>query len=309
MCWLGMESFVLKFVAAPNPAPFPLGQRGICWLLSILLVSSIIWLFISLVVRRIRRLVSFVIGGLILTGVLIVLIVMPLHYAQGDNPDSPLYCADLVRQAGFRYFWNQRPWNEIDIEGNLILQERSISGGRPSILDIAKLDDGLQCMTFGRNHKGRGGSKSMQMLTQENLEDLCEKEGTCIIYIHWVELPKQIFTAEALLNLERLKSLNETGQIWLASTYDILHFTFIRAFLEYQVQRQNGGYILNIVQVNDPINEAFIPSLVDLQGISFECPLGDKIEIRLAGKSLGRDAFDVIKDKGQQIIRFRLQSN
>jgi len=311
MCRVGLESLARKIALRPYPKGWPAGQRAACWVLSILLVGSGMWLFLSLVIKRLRKRVSFIVGGLVLVGVLGVLSLMPLRRALGDNPDSPLYHADLVRQAGFRYYWLMASlpgqYRTLVFE-SLVLPERSCGGGRPSCLRVVKVDDGSSCLTFGRNSKrSYHVEKSLELFTEENLEGLCKKQGTCIIYVHWAVRPKTIFTAEALDNLARLRRFNDADRIWLARTSEILHFTFVRAFLEYRVHRDQGRRIIEIVRVNDPTGEAFSPTLEDLRGISFDCPTDEPIEVRLAGEPLGKDALDILTREGRQIVRFPLK--
>ncbi len=311
MCWVGLERLARAIAQRPYPVSWPAEQRASCWLLSILLVGSGTWLLLSVIIKRLRKRVSFIVAGLVLVGTLGVLSLMPLRRAQGDNPDSPLYHADLVRQAGFRYYWLIVPLPgqyRTLVSGTLALPERSCGGGRPSCLRVVELDDGASCLTFGRNtKKGWIVEGSLSLLTEENLEALCEKQSTSIIYIHWAIKPKLIFVAEVIDNLARLRRFNEAGRVWLACTSELLHFTFVRAFLEYRAHQDQGKRVIEIVRVNDPTGEPFTPTLEDLRGISFDCPGGEPIEVRLAGEPLGKDALDILAKEGRQIVRFPLR--
>ena len=95
----------------------------------------------------------------------------------------------------------------------------------------------------------------------------------------------------------------------MAPTSALLHFTFIRTFLEFSSRLENGRRVIDILRVSDPTNEPFVPSLSDLQGVSFDCPAGPPIEIRLAGQHVDPSAYDTIAVGGRRVIRLSMASD
>jgi hypothetical protein len=197
------------------------------------------------------------------------------------------------------------PGYQSSIPDTLILPERQF-GGRASFFRIVALDDGSKCLTFSRCYKGKFGMKSLELLTEKELEKLCKIGGTAIIYTHWNINPREIFTARALEGLTRLRQYNESGRIWVEPTSKILDFTFVRAYLEYEVRLSNGKRIIDIVQVRNPVGEPFVPSVNDLRGISFECPVNELVEIQIDGKALKKNKTEFLQLKDRLIIKFPL---
>jgi hypothetical protein len=197
------------------------------------------------------------------------------------------------------------PDYQTHIPDTLILPERSF-GGRPSCLRIVRLDDGSKCLAFARCSKGRLGMHSLELLTKEQLEKLCKVEGTAIIYTHWNVAPKEVFTDRALEGLNVLKQYHDSRRIWVEPTSKILNFTFIRAYLEYDERLVNGIHIINIIRIKNPVGEPFIPSLEDLRGISFKCPVNVSVEIQIDGKKLEKNMTEFLQLKDHLIVRFPL---
>ena len=67
--------------------------------------------------------------------------------------------------------------------------------------------------------------------------------------------------------------------------------------------------ILCNVRVNNPVGEAFIPTLEDLRGISFECAATEPIEIRVAGKPVEKGKLDFLTNDDRLVIGFPLQGS
>ena len=309
LCSVGLESLVRKIILSPRPILVPLGQRQTFWLLAILFYSSALWLFFCLIMKRLRRRKNFIIGTIILLSVAVVLQLTHLQYLQGDNPKSPYYHADLIREFGIRYFWliHSQPGYDTHVAGTLVLPEQAILG-RPSILRVVSLDDGSRIMAFGRVwKKSQNAYGSLELLTADALENLCDRQGTSIIYTHWTQEPKKVFTARALRGLAHLRRFYEAGQVWVAPTSRIIHFTFIRAYLEYKVRRENGRTVIEIVQVNNPSGKPFVPTLEDLRGISFECPLNEPTEVRVGEKQLEEGTLESFTRGDRVVLRFPLE--
>lgn len=307
LCWVGLEPIARKIAANPYPKPFPKSQKAVLWFIGCLLLISTLAIVLCFLIRRFRTRIFLISCALVFLSVLTILSLSTLHYAQGDNPSSQYYHADLLRQFGFRYYWMISALSDYQthIPDTLILPERSF-GGRPSILRVAAIDDGSKSITFGRNYKGRIGLNSLELLNEQELEKLCRVGGTGILYTHWNVRPKEVFTARALEGLTHLRRYYNSGRIWVEPTSKILHFTFVRAYLEYKVRLANGKRIIDIVRVRNPVGEPFVPSVDDLRGISFECPVNESVEIQIDGKTLEENKTEFLHLNDRLIVRFPL---
>jgi hypothetical protein len=303
--WAGLESVVENFVNNPFPAAYPKGQNVLLWLMSFLLVLISALIVICSIVKGLRRYKILIILGLFFVSLLIVLYMIPLHFGLGDNPSSRYYHADLTRILGIRYYWlifSSADYKSL-VPDTLLLPE-SQSWGRPSILRVVQLDDDSKIIVFGRCMKGGGGVGSLEMLTEQALENLCSRGGTSILYTHWTARPKEVFSAKALEGLRRLQNFYEEGRIWVAPTSEILDFTFIRTFLEFTTHFDNNKCFIEISHVNNPIGHPFVPTLEDLRGISFDCPADLPVEIAICGKKIDIDLLKKITKENRVIICF-----
>jgi hypothetical protein len=147
---------------------------------------------------------------------------------------------------------------------------------------------------------------SLELLTEKELKKLCNIGGTGIIYTHWNVGPKEVFTARALEGLTLLQRYHDSGRIWVEPTSKILHFTFVRAYLEFKVRLRNGKRIVDIIQIRNPVGEPFVPSVDDLRGISFECPVNQSVEIQINGNALEENKTEFLRLKDRLIVRFPL---
>ncbi len=304
---LGAKSFVSRFVHNPHPSPFPWGQAAICWTLAAALVLATVWTALCLVWSRLRRWQTLVAGAAVAAVAAATLQLLPLHYAQGDYPPSPHYVADLLR-GQFRYYWLASDAPGCDrsyVTGSLVLPEQDY-GGRESILSVATLQDGSSVLTFRACYQGALGYRSLELLTPEGLEDLCRRRGTAILHTHWTLDPPKVFTARGLEGLACLRRFRDEGRVWVAPACEILHFTYVRTFLDYEVRSADGKRVIDIRGVKDPIGNA--PALVpeDLRGLTFECPDDLPVEVLLAGKPVQEPRAETLRSGGRTRVRFPL---
>ncbi|HXU12314.1 MAG TPA: hypothetical protein VN898_10150 [Candidatus Binatia bacterium] len=310
LCLIGQEPLARRIAASPHPSPFPRGQKLVVDVLQTLMLASTLWLVLCAALMRLRTLKNASLGGLALGAVLVPLYMIKLDFCLGDNPNSPYYSLDLVRQAGLRYFWliPGAPGYQPEIPDTLLTDEWSYAGRRSS-LGIVPLDDGSRCFVFARCYKGDRGLRSLELLSEQGLTELCEAQGTAILYTHWVDAPTEVFTAAGLEGLERLRRFREEGRIWVAPTSTILQFTFVRTFMTYASRRENGRRVIEIDPVVDPTGGTVQLTLHDLRGISFEMPDEPSVEIRVEGKAVDSSLLFRYSKAGRLVLGFRLEED
>jgi hypothetical protein len=284
--------------------PFPAEQRIECGTLAVVLFGSLALMLVALLFRRMRKWRVFLISGAVFLAAALILFFVPIRYAQGDNKGSPYYCLDLVKEAGFKFFWFTRNVDGYkSLSSNLALPEISW-GERSSYLHKVTMDDGNQVLAFPRSYKGHGGRRSLELLTAEALDNLCDRQGTAILYTHWGSDPQTVLTAQGLTGLENLKRYYEDGRVWVAPTSRVLQFEYAKTFLRYSVRSDGAKRIIDIERIDDPVGNVPLPSLGDLQGLSFECPPGCTVEVQLEGHTVPTDSIDVIDTGSSVIARF-----
>ncbi len=308
--YCGARELAEGIAVDPFPQAFPRGQRVLCWTLSVVLVLAALAVPVCVAVRRFRRLRCFLAIGSAAFAALAILYVTPAQYAQGDNPGSPYYCADLVREAGFRYFWTiavHDGHSGAVPTGKLALPERDWHG-RSSLFHLMEMDDGTSCLVFARTYKEAYGMKSLETLTETSLEELCEKSGISILYTHWVNPPQEVFTAKGLTGLRLLQRHYDQKRIWVARLSDILDFEFARTFLEYEVREADGKRIIDIQNIKSPVSKSFAPSPADLSGISFECPADRPVEVLVGGEPVDPDSLVFHRSAESLVVQFPLRA-
>jgi hypothetical protein len=302
---VGLDVLGRQLVSTIDIRSYPVGQRAFLGALTVLLAASLLWSPIALVAFGLgwRSLA----GLAVLMSTVLTLSLTPVEYAQGDNPGSPHYVADLARNFGFRFYWmvENQPGYVTHVSNTLMLPEAPLPSGRSSFFRVVALDDRSRVLVFPRAEKiSLHTLRSAELLTEEALGELLDRQGTSIIYTHWTIHPPASFTLAALQGLDRLRRLHEDGHVWVAPTSEILRFSFVRAYLSYETRPENGRLVLDLKSVDDPVGPSYVPTLKDLAGISFEGPADIPVEVRLGGVPLADDQTERLSARGRLVVRF-----
>jgi hypothetical protein len=220
----------------------------------------------------------------------------PWYY--GARPGSPYYVNDVLRTNGLKYIWLEADHDELP---NVIALPEYRHGGRPSLLEPVTLDDGTRYYRFRRCYgkinappgvtvalrTSKTAFDASTLFTPENLDHLCDVQGTCILYTHWTvarSLPVQDAT---IGHFQRLRAYRDQGKIWVTRLSKLLEWTRRRAFLEYRTSLESDRLIIELDSVNDPVfgRQRLTPR--ECEGLAFDVPdHTGPIVIRLAGKEL-----------------------
>jgi hypothetical protein len=295
LCLVGAEGLARRIAADPYPARFPPGQGLRCWALSVLLAASLLSVLAVVTVGRLRRRPALLAGSAgLLLGTVLLLQLVPVRYHLGDDADTPYYCADLLRQRGFAYYWllADVPGCRALVQDSLCLPETEVSG-QPTILHVGKLDDGASVLIFPRCYKGVYGVRSLELLTAPNLSELCRRQATAILFTHWTSKPQDVFTADGLQGLRNLDRFYREGKVWVAPTSRILDFTFARTFLRFTVEVRGDKRLIRVSGIASPLGELVPPTLANLQGVTFDCPSGRPVALELAGTEIAAAELEV----------------
>ena len=294
LCLIGAEGLARRIASDPYPARFPPGQAFRCWSLSVLLGVSVLFAVAVGIVPRLRRKSALAGAVGLLLGTLLLLYVVPVRYHLGDDPDTPYYCADLLRQRGFAYYWllADVPGCRALVQNTLCLPETEMSG-QSTILRVGRLDDGASVLIFPRCYKGVYGVRSLELLTEPNLSELCRRQATAILFTHWTSNPPEVFTADGLQGLRNLQRFYGDGRVWVAPTSQILDFTFARTFLRFTVEVRGDQRLIRVSGLASPLGELVPPTLANLQGITFDCPSGKPVALELAGTEIAASDLQI----------------
>ena len=227
----------------------------------------------------------------------------PLRYAfawyDGDTPGSPYYLNDILAANGLRYVWLNLGLGRDAHCNRIALPERDWKG-RPSVLDVVKMDDGVQYFRFdrcfGRESPAPGAWMGLRqakkvfdtsvLFSRANLDRLCAESGTCILATHWTMEPSLPIQDETIAHFHLLRQYRDAGRVWVAPLGRLLEWTRVRTFLQYTVREGGGRLRIDIEDVNDPVLGRRRVTPEQCRGLAFRVPEAAAVEISAAGRPL-----------------------
>ncbi len=237
----------------------------------------------------------------------------------GDDPASPYYTADLVRQLGVKFAWCSElvPWPLSPHRPRLarVFARLATNAGknfvklflgrwsqRRQVASITRLGqpvtlaDGTRVLAFSRfNHHPQGlwGRPTRHTLRYAlhpgALKNLLDQEGYFVVYTH-LGLPRNanggLFPEpdrQALLNVVRQY---QEGHLWVAPTSRLLTFWLMQQYLSWQAAWEGERLVIDLEAVDDPTTGRRLPQVEELAGICFYSPQPEATTLRLAGREL-----------------------
>jgi hypothetical protein len=224
----------------------------------------------------------------------------------GDMPDRKYYHAKTLADYGVKYIWvgALTPiWGQstkisisqlVDILKNrnpdflnirtlcfflakyflsLFKQKYKIFKNNDLAIPVT-LRDGTKFFEFVRYGEGMGKYDRMEhlkrMLTTDNLNKLIKREAYTIIYTHFGKRNNDIFN-----NMEDIFSplLRKKEDIFITTTSNILKYYVTFKYLKWQYDKKKNSVMIN--RIEDPVSGYKIPSLQDIEGITFVSKVTD----------------------------------
>jgi hypothetical protein len=263
----------------------------------------------------------------------------------GDVVGSPAYHADLTLAYGIKFAWMGRATSIVGQETPITLKalghifdsahprasleniyrelvkiilakagnQRFAIHRHNRLLRVADLRDGQQVYEFNRcnNHWHKplpSSPKLAYVLRPEALATLKAAQGYMLIYTHlgfgdgppFLPLPTQ-------MALRNLAAEYQTGHIYVTTTVRLLTYCLVHQYLDwsYQLKPDHQAQIV-IHRVADPISGPRMPTLEELQGITFYVPDCDKVSVFLGETpilSLQRNPKDLTGQSSVMIPR------
>ena len=161
------------------------------------------------------------------------------------------------------------------------------------LVKISTLDDGQKIYEFIRfNYHwqgvGKGGDSRglAYILSKKRLENLKKSGGYMIVYTHLGRNSDcdQFICKETQRALRNLAEEYRVGNIFVTTTSNLLNYYINRKFLNWSYEVKNDETIIYINSVNDPIVGTFVPTIKNLEGMTFYVPDQKKATIYLNNK-------------------------
>ena len=163
------------------------------------------------------------------------------------------------------------------------------------LMRIVKLDDGQKVYEFLRfdNHwkgvaTGATSKRLAYVLSKRTLERLKEVGGYMIVYTHLGKNSdcSQVVAKETQMLLRDLAGEYEGGNIYITTTSKLLNYYLNRKYLNWSYEIKGNEIVITIFCVEDPVFGSFVPTVRNLQGISFYVPDKDKARIYISGREI-----------------------
>lgn len=226
-----------------------------------------------------------------------------LSWYAGATPSSKYYINDILAANGLRYVW----LNSNDALPNRIVLPEQLYGDRSSILDVVTMDDGVKYYRFfrcyGKTQDSRPGMgyclrqsddtcDTSSLFTKDNLDELCQKEGTCILYTHWTLARSFPISDTTISHFNLVKQYRDAGRLWVTSLSKILEWSRLRTFLKYSIHVDKHSIFVDIEGIDDPVCGFNDVAVDDLLGLSFRVVSGRKlVKIAIAGKLIDSESY------------------
>jgi hypothetical protein len=239
----------------------------------------------------------------------------------GDDPASPYYTADLLKDLGLKYYW----WSELvswPLSCGRASPEAWLRPGLNAVKNVIKVllrqghrvkttaqiqelccpvtfRDGLQVLAFTRHLRGLKEPTSRHTLRYTLgapvLEELLARAGYLILYTH-LGLPRprpreELFPAPDRAALEALAAHFHAGRIWVAPTYRVLTHWLLTRHLAWTGKRQGKRLTICLKTLHDPTTGSRPPEAAELAGLCFYAPPGVEVIFRLGERELAARVF------------------
>jgi len=164
------------------------------------------------------------------------------------------------------------------------------------LIRIKRLDDGQEIyefMRFDNYWKGVATGATAKglayVISRQTLDRLKEVGGYAIVYTHlgknsdcsqWI--PEE--TLGALRNLEREY---RAGNIYVTTTSRLLNYYVNHKYLKWSYETRGDEIVIKVSRVEEPILGSFVPTVQDVNGITFYVPHKDRVRIYVGDREIG----------------------
>lgn len=161
---------------------------------------------------------------------------------------------------------------------NPLIYKRTLAGG-----------DKIYCFQRYGDWFSDGADSLGDTLSEKNLDRLIETQGSSVVYVHMARKPagcRGILPDAAVSALRRMAAHYNSGNIYVTTTSRLLTHHMIAENLVWSAASEGHRQVINIEMVHDDIDGDFVPTVEDLQGMTFYTGDPGKTSIRLAGEDL-----------------------
>ncbi len=234
----------------------------------------------------------------------------PWAWQLGDNPGCKEYHTDLTVPYGVKHYWTGQMTHCIGQNGNFNtetfvktfvewLQDFYINNGSPkyehdnNLITVLTLDDGQKIFDFVRyiNRWGKyeitDEPNLLNQLNSKIIDELIENEGYLIQYTHLgANYGYPYLSVGTMELLEYSKQKFDEGELFVSTTSKLLNYYVHRKYLNWDYQLDGNELQINIKSISNEVEGEFVPTLEELEGITFYIPNNTNCKIILNNKEV-----------------------
>ncbi len=227
----------------------------------------------------------------------------PWPWQLGDNPDAKEYHTDLTVPFGIKFYWTGQMTHCIGQNGTFNLetfgkqiiewfQDFYINKGSPiynhnnELVSILTLDDGQKIFDFVRyiNRWGKYETTDepslKHQLNPEILDELIDNEGYLIQYTHLgANYGYPYLSYETMEMLKYAKQKMDKGELFVSTTSKLLNYYVHRKYLNWKYELKDKSLIIKIIDISNEVEGKFVPTIKQLEGITFYIP--DNVDCKI----------------------------
>lgn len=190
--------------------------------------------------------------------------------------------------------------------------------GNNDLVNVVSLDDGQKVFEFMRYDGSWVGVASTgdnakglpYVISERNLNRLIEQKGFMIVYTHLGENSefKNFFPEETVNAFRLLSNKFNSGEIYVTTTSRLLNYYVNHKYLEWEVVRHNNLLNIQIKGVDDPVKGYWVPTVDDLQGLTFYIPDNTEAQITVNGRIISSAQHNAKDFSGRESISVPIKS-
>ena len=156
------------------------------------------------------------------------------------------------------------------------------------LIRVVKLDDGSKVYEFTRFDNfwegvatGATNKRLAYVLSEGTLNRLKDAEGYMIVYTHLGKNSDcmEFVCKETQNALRNLANESQAGNIYVTTTSRLLNYYVNHKYLNWSFELGEEEVIIRINSINDPIFGSVIPSVMNLEGITFYVPDNKRVRM------------------------------
>lgn len=164
-----------------------------------------------------------------------------------------------------------------------------------NLLTLITLRDGQKVysfLRFGDLLKDQADELA-DLISEANLQVLEDKQGYMVAFTHMGKAdPREILPPKVCAALRRLAQAYEDRHIYVTTTLKLLNYNLVFHTLGWRATTGGNDILIHIKGIRDKLKgEKRLPSLIELQGITFYTPVAAKTRV-----FLGEEELDVTRN-------------